>query len=135
MFDYNTDTNRRNEILFNGRDPWKHKYSGLTESFECNLETLETLISERFLNEEDSIGESAVSAKDLIDWVKANDCADKAVFSGYAASPERSDYRACLDGIAISGDLPIGLILDFANEFHDADHFKVDIHRCHAAWN
>ena len=94
-FKNNLDVNRREQILF-CQDFDKKNYWGGCRDFKCSPEIAKQLIEEGFLDP-DSYQNSSPTAGDLLEY--AEDYPGDIELTGYAISPDRSDYRTNLVGL------------------------------------
>jgi hypothetical protein len=97
QFAYNTDTTRRNEIL--GIEPeWgKAEWNDTVHLEAIQLEQLEKLVAEKFIDPEGRQNESP-TAQEFLDFMRKH---PGVVAQGYAVAIKREDYRVTLEGLFV----------------------------------
>lgn len=127
-FEYNLDNNLRISILLDrdleGISEFIEKelkiYGGVLD-FEIDIETIQKLIDNGFVDVEDTQNE-APSIKEFIDFTKKYPL-ENFYFIGYAVMPPRSDYRISIEGLTVETDNR-NLVVDFTTFFKNADNLS-----------
>ena len=121
VWDLNTDTNTRDQILF-GENFNEAKYIGGVRSFE-NLPAaiMKKLLELNFATEEDAQNDMPCIKK-LMEYA---DTHENITFNGYAVSPKRDDYRISIETIKQDFTTPKDRD-DFTEMFRLADDFDAD---------
>lgn len=125
----NKDQHTRDVIL--GIEHQKY-IGGLTNFINLDLEKLEKLIKENFINLDQKQNNSP-PVQEFYEFMKKNPCVKA---HGYAVSSDRSDYRVSIEGLHyvesnISGDLQ----LEFAKFCRTADSFTCTSEKLYSWWD
>jgi hypothetical protein len=97
-------------------------YSGGIKRFDnLNLETLENLVKENFVELDDQQNNAPSIAEMMNFMIKY----PKVTAHGYAVDVNRPDYRISLEGLNYQGETTNQMIEDFSDLFEDADEFEI----------
>lgn len=118
MSNLNRDVKTRDRIVF-GKEIDPKSYS--TKNFDnLPLQNLKQLFKAHFIEPEDQYNDSP-TAKEILDFITEN---PNFTANGYVVSIDRSDYRTTLTGVN-HNSIPLTTpeLINFSNEFHNADEF------------
>ena len=123
MMELNKDVNRRDQIVFG--EPYNksdYKFGGIVRFREMDLETLDTLFKENFIDPNETQNDSPTTLE-IFEFMKAH---PDFTCHGYAVSPERDDYRISIEGVEYHGELNVDMMIDFLQMFRFADSLQID---------
>ena len=123
-----TKVNERDMVLF-GEPYIKEHYGGRIRRFEdMNLEKLEKLVALNVVHMEDRQGSSSPSIMETMAFMRTHP--KKFLCSGYAVSPDRSDYRISIESVYASPEKGAKITeqdrIDFTEMYSHADDFNDD---------
>jgi hypothetical protein len=119
VFDLNPDSTRRDEIL---GLKWNDEFGGISTFEGITLKQVETLLSENFIDPQNTQNESP-TAEQFIDFMRKYPVAQA---HGYAVSPTRDDYRVTIEGLYVPcADVTVQLLRDFVSLCRDADKLQI----------
>jgi hypothetical protein len=122
MWDFNTDIETRDKIIFGSYNPAAYgSHGGMTRRFAgMTLETLKLLHENNFLSLEDCQN-FAPSIGEIMEFMEKN---EGFTAHGYVVSDLRFDYRVSIEGVEKEENICVADIEAFRELFGDADEFE-----------
>lgn len=134
-FIYNTDSDTRDRMIFEGSVQWGETYGGVKNFSNLSLEKLQQLIDQRFADPEAGHNNSP-TIREFMEFAQQQARKGFAFnFEGYAVSPDREDYRVSIDGIIFNGSCPHQLIVEFQEFVGDPDEIDLEPYYLRAWWD
>ncbi|MGG1516380.1 hypothetical protein ABE504_13255 [Paenibacillus oryzisoli] len=96
-FNFNLDYETRDKLLKLEVD-WEDKMNRVIKFEPCQVDILESLVNQKFINPQDRQNNSP-TVKEILEFMRKH----PALFVyGYAVSPKRRDFRISLEGLAVN---------------------------------
>ena len=133
MFEFNKEIKQRDEIIFGYYDPEEY-FGGVREFKKMTLQTLKTLIKERFMEEDEQIN-NRPSNKEFVSFMEKHSDRNFTV-NGYAVQDTRGDYRVSIEAISYEGsELDDNTIIELVEFTHNADDVCIEKDYVHCWWD